>query len=74
MLSASPGCCRRTRLGRRIRAVAESPKAARVLGVDVDRVIAASFFLSSALGAAAGVLFGLAFNNVGPGHGARRWS
>jgi branched-chain amino acid transport system permease protein len=60
---------RRTRLGRRIRAVAESPRAARVLGVDVDRVIAASFFLSSALGAAAGVLFGLAFNNVAPDMG-----
>jgi branched-chain amino acid transport system permease protein len=37
--------------------------------VDVDRVIAASFFLSSALGAAAGVLFGLAFNNVAPDMG-----
>jgi branched-chain amino acid transport system permease protein len=60
---------RRTRLGRRIRAVAESPKAARVLGVDVDRIIAASFFVSSALGAAAGVLFGLAFNNVAPDMG-----
>ena len=60
---------RRTRLGRRIRAVAESPKAARVLGVDVDRVISASFFISSALGAAAGVLFGLAFNNVAPDMG-----
>jgi branched-chain amino acid transport system permease protein len=55
---------RRTRLGRQIRAVAESPLAARILGVDVDRVIAASFFISSALGGAAGVLFGLAFNNV----------
>jgi branched-chain amino acid transport system permease protein len=53
---------RRTRLGREIRAVAESPRAARVLGVDVDRVVAASFFISSALGGAAGVLFGLAYN------------
>jgi branched-chain amino acid transport system permease protein len=59
----------RTRLGRRIRAVAESPLAARILGVNVDRIIAAAFFLSSALGAAAGVLFGLAFNNVGPDMG-----
>lgn len=59
----------RTRLGRRIRAVAESPLAARILGVNVDRVIAAAFFLSSALGAAAGVLFGLAFNNVAPDMG-----
>ena len=57
---------RRTRLGRRIRAVAESPQAARTLGVDVDRAIAATFFISSALGGAAGVLFGLAFNNISP--------
>jgi branched-chain amino acid transport system permease protein len=54
----------KTRLGRQIRAVAESPGAARVLGVDVDRVIAAAFFISSALGGAAGVLFGLAFNSI----------
>lgn len=56
----------RTRLGRQLRAVAENPRAARVLGVDVDRVIAAAFFLSSALGGAAGVLFGLAFNSISP--------
>jgi branched-chain amino acid transport system permease protein len=59
LLSATP-------LGRRIRAVAENPRAARILGVDVDRVIAWSFFISSALGGAAGVLFGLAFNSVSP--------
>ncbi len=56
----------RTRLGRQIRAVAESPRAARVLGIDVDRTIAMAFFLSSALGGAAGVLFGLAFNSISP--------
>jgi branched-chain amino acid transport system permease protein len=60
---------RRTRLGREVRAVAESPRAARILGVDVDRVIAASFFISSALGGAAGVLFGLAFNAISPDMG-----
>jgi branched-chain amino acid transport system permease protein len=57
---------RRTRLGRAIRAVAESRAAARVLGVNVERVVAASFFISSALGGAAGVLFGLAFNSLSP--------
>src|SRR5229473_3522691 len=56
----------RTRLGRRLRAVAENPRAARILGVNVDRTIAAAFFLSSALGGAAGVLFGLAFNSISP--------
>ena len=50
--------------------MAESPRAARILGVNVDRVIAASFFISSALGGAAGVLFGLAFNSDLAGHGA----
>lgn len=60
---------RATRLGREVRAVAESPRAARILGVDVDRAIAASFFLSSALGGAAGVLFGLAFNSISPDMG-----
>jgi branched-chain amino acid transport system permease protein len=59
----------RTRLGREVRAVAESPRAARILGIDVDRVIAASFFISSALGGAAGVLFGLAFNSISPDMG-----
>jgi branched-chain amino acid transport system permease protein len=59
----------RTRLGREVRAVAESPRAARILGVDVDRVIAWSFFVSSALGGAAGVLFGLAFNAIQPDMG-----
>jgi branched-chain amino acid transport system permease protein len=52
----------RTRLGRELRAVAESPRAAQVLGIDVDRVIAASFFLSSFLGGAAGVLYGMAYD------------
>jgi branched-chain amino acid transport system permease protein len=59
----------RTRLGRELRAVAESPRAARILGVNVDRAIAASFFISSALGGAAGVLFGLAFNSISPDMG-----
>lgn len=58
-----------TRLGREVRAVAESPKAARILGVNVDRAIGASFFISSALGGAAGVLFGLAYNAIAPDMG-----
>jgi branched-chain amino acid transport system permease protein len=57
---------RRTRLGLAMRAVAENPRAAQLLGVNVDAVIAQSFFISSALGGAAGVLFGLAFNAISP--------
>jgi len=66
---ALPWLVRWTRLGREVRAVAESPRAARILGVNVDRTIAASFFISSALGGAAGVLFGLAYNAISPDMG-----
>lgn len=55
---------RRTRLGRDLRALAENPRAARILGVDVDRAIAATFFVSSALGGLAGVLLAFAYNTL----------
>jgi len=54
----------RTRLGRGMRAVAENPQAARVLGVNVDRVTATTFAISSALGAVAGVLLALNVNSA----------
>jgi branched-chain amino acid transport system permease protein len=54
----------RTRLGRGMRAVAENPHAARVLGVDVDRVTATTFAISSALGAVAGVLLAFYVNSA----------
>lgn len=55
---------RLTRQGKAIRAVAENPRAARLLGINVDRVIAQSFVLSSALGGVAGVLYALAVNSI----------
>ncbi|HLZ73239.1 MAG TPA: branched-chain amino acid ABC transporter permease, partial [Dehalococcoidia bacterium] len=58
-----------TRLGKAMRAVAENERTARILGIDVERVIAISFMISSALGAAAGVLYALQFNTVSPDMG-----
>jgi len=55
---------RATTLGRRIRAVAEDRIAAALLGVDLERTIAATFFIASSLGGAAGVLTGLEYNSV----------
>jgi branched-chain amino acid transport system permease protein len=55
---------RSTGLGRDIRALAENPRAARILGVDVERAIAATFFISSGLGGLAGVLLGFAYDSV----------
>jgi branched-chain amino acid transport system permease protein len=58
-----------TRLGKSIRAVAENQKAARLLGIDVERVIMLTFAISSALGGAAGVLVGLSLNAIAPDMG-----
>jgi branched-chain amino acid transport system permease protein len=54
----------RTTLGRSIRAVAEDREMAAVMGVDVWRTVAATFFLGSALGGAAGVLVGLYYTQI----------
>ena len=49
----------RTKVGIAIRAVAESPETATLLGIPFDRVVVFTFFLSSALGGVAGVLIGM---------------
>ncbi len=54
----------RTTLGRSIRAVAEDREMAAVMGVNIGRVIAITFFLGSALGGAAGVLVGLYYTQI----------
>jgi branched-chain amino acid transport system permease protein len=55
---------RSTVLGRNIRAVADDRIAAALLGVNIERTIAATFFIASALGGAAGILSGLEYNAV----------
>ena len=52
----------RTRLGRAMRATAESPRIASLMGVDANRVIAATFAVGAALAAVAGVLVALNYN------------
>ncbi len=54
----------RTRLGRRMRAVAADREAAEMLGINVNMTIAVTFFLGSALAGVAGVMAGLMFNQV----------
>ena len=54
----------RTMLGKSMRAVATDREAAEMLGIHVDRTIAATFFLGSALAGIAGVMAGLVFNQV----------
>jgi len=53
---------RYTKLGKAMRATAQDPDAARMMGVEVDRVVMTAFFLGSALAGACGMIFGLYYN------------
>lgn len=52
----------RTRLGRAMRATAENPSVAALMGVDANRVIVATFAIGAALAGVAGVLIALNYN------------
>ena len=52
----------RTRIGKAMRATAQDAEAARMMGVEVDKVIIMAFFLGSALAGAGGLIFGLYYN------------
>jgi branched-chain amino acid transport system permease protein len=55
-----------TQVGRALRAIAENPRAARLLGINVDRLFALTLVISSALGGVAGILFGIALSDISP--------
>lgn len=54
----------RTPLGRAMRATAENPRVAQLMGVRPDRVIAATFALGAALAAIAGVMWAANYGTV----------
>ena len=56
----------RTRIGTAIRAVAQDPDTASLMGVPVNRVVALTFFVGGAMGGLAGVLYGLHYGLVNP--------
>ena len=59
----------KTRLGLAIRAVAQDPETARVMGINFERVVMITFALGSALAALAGVTNGLYYNEINFGMG-----
>jgi branched-chain amino acid transport system permease protein len=56
----------RTKVGTAIRAVAQDPDTASLMGIDVNRIIALTFFVGGAMGGVAGVLFGLHYSLINP--------
>jgi branched-chain amino acid transport system permease protein len=54
----------RTRLGKAMRAVSFDREAAAMMGIDVDRVIVATFAIGGILAGAAGVMFGLVYFSI----------
>jgi branched-chain amino acid transport system permease protein len=59
----------RTRLGLAIRAVAQDPETAKVMGINFEGVVMITFALGSALAALAGVTNGLYYNEINFGMG-----
>jgi branched-chain amino acid transport system permease protein len=54
----------RTTLGTAMRATAQDKEAAQLMGIDINRTIAATFFIGAALAGAGGIIFGLYYNNI----------
>jgi branched-chain amino acid transport system permease protein len=66
LVGALIGLLHATRLGLAIRAMAEKPDAAGLMGIDTGRTAALVSFVSGCLAGAGGVLIGLNFNAIQP--------
>jgi branched-chain amino acid transport system permease protein len=64
ILSALMFLVNRTRLGRAMRATAENPRVAALMGVKPDMVISATFVIGAALAAVAGVMWAANYGTV----------
>ena len=63
-LAALSYIVKRTRLGRAMRATAENPRVAALMGVKPDVVISATFIIGAVLAAVAGVMWGANYGSI----------
>jgi branched-chain amino acid transport system permease protein len=56
----------KTKIGKAMRAVSHDAEAARLMGINVDHTISATFAIGSALAGAAGVIFGIYYIKIEP--------
>ena len=54
----------RTTMGKALRATSEDMTAAKLMGINVDKVIGMCFFIGSALGGAGGIMYGMYYNTI----------
>ena len=64
LMAALQAFIKNSRTGKAMRALADDRRAASLVGIDVNRVIAAAFLIGSALAGAGGVMFGMYYNTV----------
>jgi branched-chain amino acid transport system permease protein len=58
------GFIRTTKTGKAMRATAQDPDTARLMGIDTNRVIVVTFAIGAALAAVAGVMYGMRFGQI----------
>jgi branched-chain amino acid transport system permease protein len=57
---------KRSRIGRALRAIAENPDAATLMGVEVNRIVPVVFVITGVLSALAGILYAASYGTITP--------
>jgi len=70
LMSAMHFFIKHTKLGKAIRAVSDDQRAAVLMGIDINKIISATFAIGSALAGAAGIMVGIYYGAIYPTMGS----